>query len=129
MLHVNDFQPPLMIFFLQFPFPKQEARAVGAVLLFLNMALRMLYYVLQDYYGVDTDSTATTTTTTFKWFYWQSSWHLYVGVVLAGMLGVPIGDWVHHRIDQSKFRFALAIILAGSGIVNIVKALEELHQE
>jgi len=89
---LDDFQPPLMIFFLQFPFPKQEARAVGAVLLFLNMALRMLYYILQDYYrgGFDTDTTLTTTTIV-KWFYWQSSWHLYVGVVLAGMLGVPIG--------------------------------------
>eukprot|EP00977_Amphora_coffeiformis_P024611 scaffold16412_cov171-Amphora_coffeaeformis.AAC.8 len=93
------------------------------------MALRMLFYILQDYYGADADTTTSTTVTaTVKWFYWQSSWHFYVGVVLAGMLGVPIGDWIHHQIDQSKFRLALAIILAGSGIVNIVKALGELQQ-
>lgn len=117
--------PPLMIFFLQFPFPKYEARAVGAVLLFLNMALRMLYYMLQDYFFTESGAVHAATV---KWFYWHSSWHLYVGVVLAGVLGVPIGDWVHHRIDQSKFRFALAVILAASGIVNMVKAIAELRQ-
>jgi uncharacterized membrane protein YfcA len=118
--------PPLMIFFLQFPFPKGEARSIGAILLLLNMVLRMGYYLFQDYqhdhaqqYGADSSTT--------KWFYWKSSWHLYVGIVVAGVLGVPIGDCIHHRMDQSNFRLALAIILAFSGVVNIVKAVEELQ--
>lgn len=113
--------PPLMIFFLHFSFPKQEARAVGAILLFLNMALRVSYYLLQDYQ----ESAATS----IRWFYWGTSWHLYVGVIVAGIVGVPLGDWVHHRIDQSKFRLALAILLAASGVVNILKAISELQQQ
>eukprot|EP00539_Tryblionella_compressa_P012342 CAMPEP_0178826984 /NCGR_PEP_ID=MMETSP0746-20121128/7026_1 /TAXON_ID=913974 /ORGANISM="Nitzschia punctata, Strain CCMP561" /LENGTH=338 /DNA_ID=CAMNT_0020488811 /DNA_START=1 /DNA_END=1017 /DNA_ORIENTATION=- len=114
--------PPLMIFFLHFPFPKSEARSVGAVLLFLNMALRMGFYILQDLHIVDDNNSG-------KWFDWEYSWHLYFSIVVAGVLGVPIGDWVHHRIDQSRFRVALAVLLAFTGIVNILKAASELRGE
>ena len=129
--------PPLMIFFLHFStFPKSEARAVGAVLLFLNMALRVGYYLLQDYYHTTTSPSSSNlqekddpniiAISQPKWFYWESSWHLYLGVIIAGIIGVPIGDWIHHRLDTNKFRLALAILLVASGIVNIVKATSEL---
>lgn len=108
--------PPLMIFFLHFPFPKAEARAVGSVMLFLNMLLRVSFYIIEDLRASGTT----------RWFYWEQSFGLYVSVVVAGIFGVPIGDWIHHHIDQKKFRFVLALLLSASGLVNIVKGANEL---
>jgi len=62
------------------------------------------------------------------WFLGSSAWPLYVGIVVAGILGVPIGDWIHHRIDQTKFKLALGVLLLASGIVNIAKGVAELQQ-
>jgi len=118
--------PPLMVFFLYFPFPKMEVRAVGAVMLFFNMVLRILFYILDDLLRHST--TSDNDDGTPPWFLsWSSSWQLYVGVVVAGILGVPIGDWIHHHyIDQNKFRIALAFLLTASGVVNIAKGLSEI---
>jgi len=114
--------PPLMIFFLYFSFPKQEARAVGAIMLGLNMLIRIIVYLLEDYTSASKEEEEN------HWFQWEKAWRLYIGVIVAGILGVPIGDYIHkHYIDQDKFRFALAILLAVSGILNIVKGCLEIH--
>jgi uncharacterized membrane protein YfcA len=112
--------PPLMIFFLAFPFPKAETRAVGSIMLFLNMVLRIAYYVLSDIVVNEDDNQP-------QWFY-RSEWPLYIGVILAGAIGVPIGDWIHNRLDQSTFQNVLALLLAATGIVNIWKGTSELLQ-
>ena len=119
--------PPLMVFFLVFPFPKTETRAVGAIMLFLNMVLRISYYGVDDYRRRNNELEGSSVAAV-PWFLGSSAWPLYVGVVVAGILGVPIGDWIHHRIDQTKFKIVLGLLLAASGIVNIAKGVAELRQ-
>jgi len=133
--------PPLMLFFLQFPFPKADVRSVGAVMLFLNMVLRIVFYISYDLYhhqhdndnDNDNDNANNNNNdndndnTTPLWFLWSSSWRLYIGVIVAGIIGIPIGDWIHHYIDQNKFQFVLAILLAASGILNITKGISDFY--
>lgn len=126
--------PPVMIFFLQYPcFSKTTIRAVGAVFLLVDMLLRMIFYSVSDirfytHYDYDDDDSP------HPWFVWSSStssssssaWWLYGGVMVAGMIGVPIGDAIHQYIDPQKFQDLLGLLLAVTGIVNIIKGLAEV---
>mmetsp|Transcript_23400 Transcript_23400/g.55456 ORF Transcript_23400/g.55456 Transcript_23400/m.55456 type:complete len:291 (+) Transcript_23400:124-996(+) len=129
--------PPLMIFFLAFPFPKSETRAVGAIMLCLNMILRIGYYIVSDVVvaglvsqndNVDTDSHDIIAKNGghHRWFF-REEWVLYVGVIVSGTVAIFIGDWVHHKLDQNTFQRALALLLVATGIVNIWKGTSELH--
>ena len=125
--------PPVMIFFLQYPcFSKTTIRAVGAVFLLVDMLLRMIFYSVSDirfYTHDDYDDDDS-----HPWFVWSSStssssssaWWLYGGVIVAGMIGVPIGDAIHQYIDPQKFQDLLGLLLAVTGIVNIIKGLAEV---
>ena len=126
--------PPLMIFFLAFPFPKSETRAVGAIMLCLNMMLRIGYYIVSDVIvgmaldnkNVDAAGHDVTMNGHHRWFF-REEWVLYVGVIVSGTVAVFIGDWVHHKLDQNTFQRALALLLVATGIVNIWKGTSELH--
>ena len=129
--------PPLMIFFLAFPFPKSETRAVGAIMLCLNMILRIGYYIVSDVIvaGLVSQNTSDPTGSHniidkngvhHRWFF-REEWVLYVGVIVSGTVAVFVGDWVHHKLDQHTFQRALALLLVATGIVNIWKGTSELQ--
>ena len=127
--------PPLMIFFLAFPFPKSETRAVGAIMLCLNMILRIGYYIVSDVVVAVSQNTSDHTGSHnaidkngghHRWFF-REEWVLYAVVIVSGTVAVFVGDWVHHKLDQHTFQRALALLLVATGIVNIWKGTSELQ--
>ena len=109
--------PPLMVFFLIFPFPKNIVRANSIIILIVNIVMRVVFYIIQDVSGQREMS----------WF--QSDlWYLYVCVALFGVLGVPIGSYIANRINQNQFKLVIALMLFLSGISNLVKGSIEVAQ-
>lgn len=121
--------PPLMIFFLAFPFPKSEARAIGTILLGLNLILRMGYYVVSDVMlslqRYSKEDNLGGDTPLRQWFY-TSEWLLYAFVIVTGIVAVFLGDYVHHQLDHASFQRVLVLILIATGVVNIWKGTSEL---
>ncbi len=109
--------PPMMIFFLSFPFPKNVVRANSMLILIVNIVIRTCYYIIEDVSG----------TRELSWFE-SDLWYLYLCVIFFGMLGVPVGGYVANRIDQNQFKLVIAFMLFISGISNIVKGSIEIAQ-
>lgn len=42
-------------------------------------------------------------------------------------LGIAVGEWVHHRLDEKKFRVAVAVLLLGAGLTLLVSSAGELR--
>ena len=109
--------PPLMVFFLSFPFPKNVIRANSMLILVVNSVIRICYYVVEDLSG----------TKELSWF--QSDlWYLYVCVIVFGVLGIPLGQAVANRMDQNQFKLVIAFMLFISGLTNIIKGSIQVAQ-
>lgn len=103
--------PPLMVFFLIFSYPKNVVRANAVLILLLNVGIRIIYYTIEDLSGARGG---------IPWF--DSDYTvLYICVVVFGMLGVPIGDYVATKLDQKQFNLVVAILLLFSGLSNLIK--------
>jgi uncharacterized membrane protein YfcA len=109
--------PPLMVFFLSFPFPKNVVRANSMLILIVNIVIRTCYYIIEDVSGARE----------LSWF--QSDlWYLYVCVIVCGVFGVPLGQFVANRIDQNQFNLVIAFMLFISGLSNIIKGSVQVAQ-
>ena len=109
--------PPLMVFFLSFPFPKNVIRANSMLILVVNIVIRICYYIVEDLSG----------TRELSWF--QSDlWYLYVCVIVFGVLGIPLGQAVANRMDQNQFKLVIAFMLFISGLTNIIKGSIQVAQ-
>lgn len=102
--------PPLMVFFLSFPFPKNVIRANSMVVLIANISIRACYYIIEDVSGARE----------LSWFE-RDLWYLYICVMIFGLLGVPLGNIVAKRINENKFKLVIALMLFISGLSNIIK--------
>ena len=102
--------PPLMVFFLMYPFPKNVIRANSMIILVVNILIRITYYIVEDLSGVRE----------LSWFE-ARLWYLYLSVIICGLLGVPLGQYVAARINQHQFKLVIAFMLLLSGVSNIVK--------
>jgi len=109
--------PPLMVFFLWFTFPKHFVRANSMLVLVVNISIRLVYYVVEDLSGQRD----------VPWFE-PELWYIYVCVVVFGILGVPVGDWVAQRINQKQFKLVIAFMLFLSGVSNLGKGVSEIVQ-
>jgi uncharacterized membrane protein YfcA len=46
------------------------------------------------------------------------------GLMLAPLaLGIGAGEWVHHRLDENKFRVVVAVLLLVAGGVLLMQSL------
>lgn len=102
--------PPLMVFFLSFPFPKNVVRANSILILIVNISIRACYYLIEDISG----------TRESPWFE-NDVWYLYVCVMVFGVLGVPLGKFVANHTNENKFKLVIAFMLFVSGLSNIIK--------
>mmetsp|Transcript_25152 Transcript_25152/g.33357 ORF Transcript_25152/g.33357 Transcript_25152/m.33357 type:complete len:409 (-) Transcript_25152:24-1250(-) len=102
--------PPVILFFLCFSYPKPIVRANGVLILFTNLFIRIVYYIIEDISGA-LDRT---------WFE-ARLWYLYVSVVVFGMMGVPVGQYVAERISGNQFKLVLCFMLLLSGLSNLIK--------
>merc|ERR1712113_744749 len=100
--------PPLMIFFLIFSYPKDVVRANAVLILLVNAGIRVGYYIVEDLTGLRV-----------AWFH-KDYLVLYICVVVFGVIGVPIGNYVGSRINQQQFKLILAVMLLFSGVSNLV---------
>jgi uncharacterized membrane protein YfcA len=102
--------PPLMVFFLVFPYPKSVVRGNAVLILLVNVLIRCVYYVVEDLTGVRKVS----------WF--ESSYlYLYICVIFFGLLGVPAGNYVASKLNQQQFKLVIAFMLIMSGLSNLIK--------
>ncbi len=102
--------PPLMVFFLYFSFPKNVVRANSILILLVNVTIRVVYYIIEDASG----------SRTLPWFEGEL-WYLYLCLIIFGVLGVPIGQYVASRVSQNQFKLIIALMLLMSGVSNMIK--------
>lgn len=58
----------------------------------VNTYVRIVYYIIEHF----------TESNSVEWFD-LSVWYVYVCVIIAGLLGVPLGSWVEPKINQAQY--------------------------
>ena len=96
---------PILIFFLHFDYPKPIIRANLMIVTCVNTYVRIIYYLIEDVAG----------TNSVVWFE-RDFWYLYVCIIIAGLLGVPLGSRLEAKINQTRYNSIIvaALIIAGS---------------
>mmetsp|Transcript_25410 Transcript_25410/g.35631 ORF Transcript_25410/g.35631 Transcript_25410/m.35631 type:complete len:278 (-) Transcript_25410:72-905(-) len=109
--------PPLIIFFLHFPYPKPIVKANSMLIMLTNVGIRIVYYIIEDLSGARETS----------WFD-ADLWYLYLSVMAFGVLGVPVGHWVSKKLDQQQFKMVTAFMLLLSGFSSLIKGSLDLSR-
>jgi len=109
--------PPLIIFFLHFPYPKPIVKANSLVIMLTNVGIRIVYYIVEDLSGAREMS----------WFD-ADLWYLYASVMAFGVLGVPVGHWISKKLDQQQFKAIIALMLLLSGCSSLIKGSVDLSR-
>ena len=106
--------PPLIIFFLHAPFPKNVQRANGAAITLLNVSMRILSYVIEPFTLTSDDDDDGQSLA-------AADWLLYVCVAIASAAGVLAGASIFHRMKDSqatiKTILALLLLLCGMSLL------------
>lgn len=101
---------PILIFFLHFNYPKQIIRSNIMILSCLNTYVRVVYYFIEHF----------TESNSVVWF--QKDYiYVYVCVIIAGLLGVPLGSWVEPKVNQVQYNSIIIIALVIVGFMSIIK--------
>ena len=101
-----------MVFFLMFAYPKNVVRANAVIILLVNVGIRIIYYIIEDTAGQERRDD--------PWFDPDYT-VLYICVIVFGILGVPIGNYVATKLNQQQFKLFVAILLLFSGLSNLIK--------
>jgi uncharacterized membrane protein YfcA len=49
------------------------------------------------------------------------------GLLLLPLLaGIVAGEWIHHRLDERRFRVAVAVLLVAAGLTLLISSVREL---
>jgi len=103
--------PPLIFYFLHPPppiaFDKSSQRATGVVIMFCNVAMRMVFYL------VDTFSESTGHV-----IFASEDWRLYLSVIVCSIAGGVVGSKLFEYVKDSKdtIRGILAVLLLLCGV-------------
>ena len=104
--------PPVILFFFLFNYPREVVRANGSAMAVCNSLVLLVTYLT-------TPPPAEHDTLT--WFVLDDVW-LYVGVIVAGWVGCPVGIFLHGFLDKWGYRAGLCALLILNGISMIATA-------
>ena len=104
--------PPVILFFFIYDYKKEVVRATGAVLAVINSVVLLISYIVKS--PPPERSTAT-------WFVREDMW-LYVAVMVAGLVGCPLGIYLSRFLNKWAYKAGLCAVLILNGISMIVTA-------
>ena len=111
--------PPLIIFFLIFPFPKTIIRATGVLASLVNVIVRIIVYCSTVPPELDWPKPSD------RWFIGED-WPIYVALLVASVVGCVFGDRLFSKVSQGKFDFILTVLLFVCGGSMLLKSVLEL---
>ena len=83
----------------------------------VNTYVRIVYYIIEHF----------TESNSVEWFD-LSVWYVYVCVIIAGLLGVPLGSWVEPKINQAQYNAIIIIALIIAGLMGIINGSIDISQ-
>ena len=104
--------PPLIFYFLHPPHPisfnKRSQRATGVVIMFCNVLMREIYYLVDTFSSSDSE----------KIGFVKDDWRLYLSVIVCSIAGGLIGSklFVYIKDSQTTIRGILAVFLLLCGV-------------
>mmetsp|Transcript_18544 Transcript_18544/g.26363 ORF Transcript_18544/g.26363 Transcript_18544/m.26363 type:complete len:414 (+) Transcript_18544:88-1329(+) len=104
--------PPLIFYFLHPPHPitfnKSSQRATGVVIMFCNVLMRMIFYLVNTF----------SLTSSGKMGFVKEDWRLYLSVIVCSIAGGLVGSKMFEYLKDSKdtIRGILAVFLFMCGI-------------
>ena len=104
--------PPLIFYFLHPPHPitfnKSSQRATGVVIMFCNVLMRMIFYLVNTF----------SLTSSGKLGFVREDWRLYLSVIACSIAGGLVGSKMFEYLKDSKdtIRGILAVFLLMCGI-------------
>ena len=107
--------PPLIVLIRLFPYPKHVVEAHASLILAVHTYARIIWYIAQS--AADG---------TIVWFEAEFQ-YLYLYVVLFGLMGYFIGNFVKCFVNVDKVRMASSFILLISGILNLICGSIKVH--
>lgn len=102
--------PPIILYFLHPPYPvrfdKKTQRATGASITATNVAMRIVYYLVETF-AFDGES-----------YFTSDDWVLYVMIVVCSLSGVLVGSKIFERMKDSRsnIRMILSLFLLLCGV-------------
>ena len=112
--------PPLIFYFLHPPHPvsfnKNSQRATGVVIMFTNVVMRQIFYLVETFRP---DST--------KIGYEKDDWPLYLSVIICSVIGGLVGSKMFEFVKDSKdtIRGILAVFLILCGVSLLFSAFRK----
>ena len=112
--------PPLIFYFLHPPHPvsfnKNSQRATGVVIMFTNVVMRQIFYLVETFRP---DST--------KIGYEKDDWPLYLSVIICSVIGGLVGSKMFEYVKDSKdtIRGILAVFLVLCGVSLLFSAFRK----
>ena len=104
--------PPIILFFFIYHHKKEVVRANGAALAIINAVILLIIYLVKS--PPSERGTAT-------WFVREDMW-LYVAVMVAGLMGCPLGIYLSRFLNKWAYKAGLCAVLILNGISMIVTA-------
>ena len=104
--------PPIILFFFIYHHKKEVVRANGAALAIINAVILLIIYLVKS--PPPERGTAT-------WFVREDMW-LYVAVMVAGLVGCPLGIYLSRFLNKWAYKAGLCAVLILNGISMIVTA-------
>ena len=104
--------PPIILFFFIYDYKKEVVRANGSGLSVISSVVLLISYIVKS--PPPERGTAT-------WFVREDMW-LYVAVMVAGLLGCPLGIYLSRFLKKWAYKAGLCALLILNGISMIVTA-------